>query len=596
MATIKRQLGFDAQALRPTSAADSFPWLARLVTLVRVAADGTVTQAKTDAEKRRLLGQADERDLVLAAWPGEWSQDVFVVDDLSAARLALGLPRHRVKPTPVSERPAAVSSAPLTSVRSRADLWSCLAALPDLPAEGQRELADRFAGYSSSEVAVLLLRPGFDSQARERLIAKASRWVAPALISAGHTTSAEALHLVDRFADSAEVLEAALRRSDTEALVRQKMTALSYVDAVKLWEGGRAWSSEKRPEFASAVLFVVLGTEPAAEHAAKRPALIRSLAADLPTSVRLDLLRDQQYGSVARQAFLAGEELADEELAECLPEVLAPQDVVPAGSAPMLVQYLRRFPRLVGLAGDRLGAIAAQLIDAGWSPTDAARAGRWEELVTVAGIADTADLLDALVQAAVFDSDSSSRATQPWREPRRYELVDLLLANAAMSDKQLRHLLDQLPTQHIDEIQQAARKRSRVSRLCAEVLRARRPAATSTPARAAASAPELPTDEELAAAADPVAILRDLLRQRGPNRDASVAHALSSSYMTDDLAWRVAVQDLERHPMYGPRLAAKVAAICGTSPSRWKALAANSTVSHSQLLAATLFSRLEAAE
>ncbi|WP_112231449.1 NUDIX domain-containing protein [Lentzea atacamensis] len=71
---------------------------------------------------------------------------------------------------------------------------------------------------------------------------------------------------------------------------------------------------------------------------------------------------------------------------------------------------------------------------------------------------------------------------------------------------------------------------------------------------------------------------------------------LSSSYMTDDLAWRVAVQDLERHPVYGPRLAAKVAAICGTSPSRWKALAANSTMSHSQLLAATLFSRLEAAE
>jgi len=64
-----------------------------LVTLVRVAADGVVTQAKSDAEKRAMLGAADDRDLLLAAWPGEWSQDIFVVDDLKSARLALVLPR-----------------------------------------------------------------------------------------------------------------------------------------------------------------------------------------------------------------------------------------------------------------------------------------------------------------------------------------------------------------------------------------------------------------------------------------------------------------------------------------------------------------------
>lgn len=56
MAAVK--LSFDATALRHTSVSDSFPWLDRLVTLVRVCPDGSVTQAKSDAEKRTLLGVA----------------------------------------------------------------------------------------------------------------------------------------------------------------------------------------------------------------------------------------------------------------------------------------------------------------------------------------------------------------------------------------------------------------------------------------------------------------------------------------------------------------------------------------------------------
>jgi hypothetical protein len=86
---------FEGKALRPTSAVESFPWLVKLVTLVRITPNGVVTQAKSDAEKRAMLGEAEEQDLVLAAWPGEWSQDVFVVDDLKRARVSVGLPRHK---------------------------------------------------------------------------------------------------------------------------------------------------------------------------------------------------------------------------------------------------------------------------------------------------------------------------------------------------------------------------------------------------------------------------------------------------------------------------------------------------------------------
>ncbi|MEU4245847.1 hypothetical protein AB0F15_00360 [Amycolatopsis sp. NPDC026612] len=64
--------------------------------------------------------------------------------------------------------------------------------------------------------------------------------------------------------------------------------------------------------------------------------------------------------------------------------------------------------------------------------------------------------------------------------------------------------------------------------------------------------------------------------------------------MTDDLAWRMPVRELERHPVYGPRLAAKVAEICGDSPDRWRAFAA-AWGTQTQLLTTTLFKRIEAA-
>jgi hypothetical protein len=42
------------------------------------------------AEKRTPLAQAGPKDLVLAAWPGHWSQDVLLVGDLKATREEMG--------------------------------------------------------------------------------------------------------------------------------------------------------------------------------------------------------------------------------------------------------------------------------------------------------------------------------------------------------------------------------------------------------------------------------------------------------------------------------------------------------------------------
>jgi hypothetical protein len=72
---VPRFAAFDTSALRNASSATRLPWLGRSVTLLCVDATGVVRQAKTDSDKRALLDSATNKDLVLVAWPGQWSQD-----------------------------------------------------------------------------------------------------------------------------------------------------------------------------------------------------------------------------------------------------------------------------------------------------------------------------------------------------------------------------------------------------------------------------------------------------------------------------------------------------------------------------------------
>jgi len=151
--------------LRRTSENEPFPWTARLVTLLRIGRDGSVQQAKIDGEKAAMLGAAREGDLVLAAWPGDWSQDIFVVDDLRTARIALGVPRNGVEATNASE-PAAAGPVRDWQDTSQPGLWSRLAEIPDLPVVAQRELANR----SFRTVEPLLGRSDLDPEIRAQSI------------------------------------------------------------------------------------------------------------------------------------------------------------------------------------------------------------------------------------------------------------------------------------------------------------------------------------------------------------------------------------------------------------------------------------------
>jgi hypothetical protein len=84
---------FDTSSLRRTSDADDvFPWRARDVPFILVTVSGLVRQAQGINDKRAMLEEAKEEDCLLAAWPGQWRQDIFVIDDRGAAIRGLGAP------------------------------------------------------------------------------------------------------------------------------------------------------------------------------------------------------------------------------------------------------------------------------------------------------------------------------------------------------------------------------------------------------------------------------------------------------------------------------------------------------------------------
>ncbi|GAA1632583.1 hypothetical protein [Actinoplanes couchii] len=452
---------FDASALRSTSANPEIPWLSEPVTLIHVGLDGSVAQAESETEKRRMLGTAHDEDLLLAAWPGQWSQDVFVVDDLEAARLAVGLPRKRRTTSPGNAGATGSPSWDPSSFVPPGRLWHHLTEMPELPAEGRRQLTTRLLDHhvTDQDSVALLRRKDLDSDTRNALLDSVPAYRAASLVADDACTPEEALALLHRFRTTGYVIKAALSRVETREAAHKVIATLQYLDAAKMWTDGRG-----------------------SRDTAQNPDL--------------------------------------------------------AGSA----------------------------------------------------------LREALTRAAVFDRATplfAGGVTKPWTDLRRYRFVDLLVDKGKIPEKGLVHLLDRLDLDHVQDLQASARKRGRLYRLCTQALEKRRrtPSLSSTETESPAV---FPADDELSAMADPREVLRDLLSRRGQHRDEAVDHALGSRYMTDDLAWRLPVQTLERHAVYGPRSAAEVVRICGDSPARWQAFTGAWT-RPTALLATTLFARLRAA-
>lgn len=302
------EIWFDGKALRPASAVQSFPWLVKLVTLVRVTPDGVVTQAKSDAEKRAMLGEADEQDLVLAAWPGEWSQDVFIVDDLKGARASVGLPRHKV--TTVAASSPSEGALAHRDYIPQVGLWQRLAESPSLSPKGQRQIAAACGSRSEGVALAMLARADLDEEAREKVLKADGYKVPEALVASGRLTSNEIAALIDRHPDSGDLYQAALCSREGKAAAQRKIASLSFAEAAHVWMYSHIWS-KKRPELASELLPLLLaapagspGSSAPSDIRNERSSVIRSVAASLLPEQRLEFLRNPTYGRLLQRVLL----------------------------------------------------------------------------------------------------------------------------------------------------------------------------------------------------------------------------------------------------------------------------------------------------
>lgn len=61
---------------------NNFPFESKTVPFIKIAfQNNTIIQANTESEKIEMLTNSRDDDIILAAWPGNWSQDVFIVDN-----------------------------------------------------------------------------------------------------------------------------------------------------------------------------------------------------------------------------------------------------------------------------------------------------------------------------------------------------------------------------------------------------------------------------------------------------------------------------------------------------------------------------------
>jgi len=93
--TKSRNDRFPQDGGRPVKASvpgySKIPWSSKTLSLIGIDRTGKVRYAKTWDEKRDMA--FDNWDTILVCWPGTYSQDIFVIDDLEAFRKALGFKR-----------------------------------------------------------------------------------------------------------------------------------------------------------------------------------------------------------------------------------------------------------------------------------------------------------------------------------------------------------------------------------------------------------------------------------------------------------------------------------------------------------------------
>lgn len=269
------------------------------------------------------------------------------------------------------------------------------------------------------------------------------------------------------------------------------------------------------------------------------------------------------------------DELADDVLLACLPEVLSEQLRDKEYMAGIRLQsaagHVRRWPRLRQIATQELERLVREVVDGGWTPQGEFGRPDWNGITALAELSNDTQLLTAAVtttQTAEPSRYKTSESLKSWFDERAAAVAALTMnPDVPRSD-----LIALVPT--LDEhALEAAHRHSdgALKSACQEQLAQRREAAAQQRPRFV----EVPDDDELAEHDDPAAVLHAHLKHlkgRAAQRDLTIDGLLRSRFTTPEILRALAAARVLDSAEQAERVAALLAAACGDDHLRWSAL------------------------
>ncbi|MBB5957109.1 hypothetical protein FHS29_003702 [Saccharothrix tamanrassetensis] len=292
----------------------------------------------------------------------------------------------------------------------------------------------------------------------------------------------------------------------------------------------------------------------------------------------VDLARDGGQATRIRRILLTRpEELTDEVLLACLPEVLTEElrgEEFAAGERlRTAARHAARWPRLRRLAPEAFERLVHEVVADGWAPVDDYLGPQWEEIAALAELSSDAPLLAQAVAAAA-NGPSDYRLQEPDELDKwfawRAAAMEALTGNPLVSRSDLIAVVPALDERALEAVLRRADGDLRT--VCVEHLtRIRQEAEERLPKYI-----EVPSDDELATLDDPEAELRAHLRHlktRAAQRDTTVDGLLRCRFTTPEILGALPAYRVLESTEQAEQVACLVAEACGTSEERWRSLA-----------------------
>ncbi|MFJ8963644.1 hypothetical protein ACIRG5_30070 [Lentzea sp. NPDC102401] len=290
------------------------------------------------------------------------------------------------------------------------------------------------------------------------------------------------------------------------------------------------------------------------------------------------LARDNERSMQIRRILLGGpDELSDEVLLACLPEVLSVQlrgkSYLTRARLHQAALYVRRWPQLRHLAADELHALVREVVDDGWTAGARHGGADWRAIEALAELSDDSKLLEQAVEA-IRNTEPPSYRTQnrnyieEWLDDRAKAVVALVMS-PHVPGSSLITLVPILDERALETV--CLHSEGDLQSACEEALSELRQVAESKRPRLI----EVPSDDELRGHDDPVAVLHTHLRNlkgRAAQRDLTIEGLLRSCFVTPEILQCLPAPDVLESAEHAELVAEMLAAECGDDYARWSSL------------------------